>query len=530
MAQVNKPVSPFNTNLFHMINRLIHQGIKQYLEMRLKRLEATFHAPEVIQEKVLADLLRNARDTEFGRKYGFGSLKNADDFKNTLPVHSYDALKNYINRMMHGERNVLCPGAVRWYSKSSGTTNDKSKYLPVPIANLYNSHISGTWYGLATLYRNRPNLNLFSGKTLIVPGSHSAFPAYPQTRFGDVSAVTAQHTPSFIRQCYLPDMKTVLDQDFEKKLEHIAQLTYHRNDIILLGGCPTWVVVLFRRILELAGKQHILEIWPNFQAFMHGGVGFDPYRDLFRDFIPDEKAAFHEIYNASEGYFAVQWDTKQRDMVMLLDNSIYYEFAPEGEWHKEHPRTVGIGEVEVGKDYAIYITSNNGLFRYKIGDTVCFTRLYPHCIRVTGRTQQFINAFGEEVMVGDAEKALTQTCQAMNAAVADYTAGPVYFDNAYEGRGGHEWVVEFERAPQNMERFAQLLDKNLQQINSDYEAKRFKDLALVPLCLRHVPKGTFRCWLRTRGQVSGQTKVPRLANHRNFVEGVLETVKLNNKL
>jgi len=289
----------------------------------------------------------------------------------------------------------------------------------------------------------------------------------------------------------------------------------------MFGGVPTWLIVLFRLILEKTGKSNMLEVWPRLQAYMHGGVGFEPYRQTFRELIPSNDFAYQEIYNASEGYFGAQCDLGTKDMLLLTDNGVFYEFVPMDEWEKDHPKTIQLHDVEIGKVYAILISANNGLWRYQPGDTVCFTRKYPHCFQIAGRTKQFINAFGEEVMVGDTDKALAETCQQLNAVVSEYTAAPVYFGGSRK-KGGHEWIIEFEKEPSDFILFNRVLDETLQRINSDYEAKRFKSMALEQLRLRSVPKGTFLRWMRARGKFGNQNKVPRLANHRQYVEEIMQ--------
>jgi hypothetical protein len=426
--------------------------------------------------------------------------------------------------MMRGVPDVLWPGEVNWYSKSSGTTSDKSKFIPVPESNLFGCHIAGSWDSLAMLYENRPDMEIFRYKNLVMSGSFSELEGYPKTRYGDVSAVLTEHMPAIGRLFYTPDFETVLQPDFEKKIEQVAELTSKRDDIVMFGGVPTWLIVLFRLILEKTGKSNMLEVWPRLQAYMHGGVGFEPYRQTFRELIPSDDFAYQEIYNASEGYFGAQCDLQQRDMLLLTDNGVFYEFVPMEEWEKDHPKTVTIGDVELGKVYAILISANNGLWRYQPGDTVVFTRKYPHCFQIAGRTKQFINAFGEEVMVGDTDKAVAETCRQLNAVVAEYTAAPIYFGDGQK-KGGHEWIIEFEKPPADLAQFNRLLDETLQRINSDYEAKRFKSMALEQLRLRSVPKGTFLAWMRARGKFGNQNKVPRLANHRRFVEEILEMSK-----
>ncbi len=502
---------------------LVNKIMKQYLRLRMRRIERYMKRPEEPQERWLQRLIDTARNTEFGKAHNFAGIRNADDFSKSVPAQDYERVKNDIARMMRGERNVLWPGEVNWFSKSSGTTGDKSKFIPVPFSNLYGCHFAGSWDSLALLYHNKPDMEIFRRKNLIMSGSFQPFDENPKTRFGDISSVMTHHMPVIGRSFHTPDFKTVLLPNFEEKIQRIAEIASRRDDIVMFGGVPTWVVVLFRLILEKTGKSNMLEVWPHLQAYMHGGVGFEPYRETFKTLIPSEKFVYQEIYNASEGYFGAQCDLGKNDMLLFADNGVFYEFVPVEEWEKEHPKTVLLADVEVGKNYAVMISSNNGLWRYLPGDTLMFTRKHPHCFQITGRTKQFINAFGEEVMVGDTDKALAEACRQMNAVVSEYTAAPVYFAGE-QGKGGHEWVVEFEKEPPDLERFNDLLDQTLQRINSDYEAKRFKGMALQRLHLHTVPRGTFLRWMRARGKFGSQSKVPRLANHRNFVDEIMQFV------
>jgi hypothetical protein len=501
---------------------LINIILKQYLGLRMKRIEQYMLHPEQAQERVLFQLIADAAHTEFGKKYGFSDIHSFEDFQRNVPVHDYEQIKEYIQRMMRGERDILWPGEVNWYSKSSGTTSDKSKFIPVTTANMYGCHMAGSWDSLALLYHNKPDMEIFKRKNLVMSGSFESLKEYPKTRYGDVSAVLTYHMPAIARMFYTPDTEVVLQANFEDKIQQVAEITSKQDDIVMFGGVPTWLIVLFRMILEKTGKSNMLEVWPHLQAYLHGGVGFEPYRQTFKDLIPSDQFVYQEIYNASEGYFGAQCDLDKNDMLLLADNGVFYEFVPMEEWDKEHPKSVQLADIELNKNYAILISSNNGLWRYQPGDTVIFTRKYPHCFQISGRTKQFINAFGEEVMVGDTDKALAETCRQTNAVVAEYTAAPVYFGGNNSSRGGHEWVVEFEKEPQDIELFNQTLDENLQRINSDYEAKRFKSLALERLRLRPVPKGTFLRWMRARGKFGNQNKVPRLANHRQFVDEIMQ--------
>jgi hypothetical protein len=504
------------------MKRLVNEFVKQYLRTRMRRIEGYMQKPEEYQERWLYRLIDTARHTDYGKEHNFSGIRSYEDFKNNVPVNDYESIKGYISRMMLGERDVLWPGEVNWYSKSSGTTSDRNKFIPVPFTNMYSCHIAGSWDSLALLYDNQPGMEIFLRKNLMVVGSFQSLKNYPRTRFGDISAVLAYHMPAIGKMFYTPDFETVLQPNFEQKLEQVADITARQDDIVMFGGVPTWLIVLFRRILEKTGKSNLLEVWPHLQAYMHGGVGFEPYRQTFRELIPSDNFVYQEIYNASEGYFGAQCDLKRNDMLLLADNGVFYEFVPIEEWNKSHPRSVTMSDVEIGKNYAVMISSNNGLWRYLPGDTLMFTSKYPHCFKITGRTKQFINAFGEEVMVGDTDKALADACRQMDVVVSEYTAAPVYFGQNGNSKGGHEWIIEFEKAPRDMARFNQLLDESLQRINADYEAKRYKNMALDQLMLRSVPKGTFYRWMRAKGKVGSQNKVPRLANHRTFVDEILQ--------
>lgn len=476
--------------------------------------------PEVVQREVFKDLLRAARFTEFGRRYDFRSITRPEQFANRVPIHDYEDLKPFISRMMHGEKDVLWDGRVAYFSKSSGTTSDKSKFIPVSRQNLKRCHIRGSWDAMTLLYHNRPDATIFSNKNIVMGGSTEKFAAFPKTEFGDVSGFMIRAIPSIARPFYAIDFETALMAEWEQKLERMARQASQISNITMIGGVPTWTVVLLRRILELTGKDNMLEVWPHFEVYMHGGVSFLPYRSQFETFFPSQKVAYQDIYNASEGYFAAQDDFSDPGLLLFLNNGMYFEFIPMEEWEEEHPKAVPIWEVELGKNYALVISTNSGLWRYAPGDTVTFTYKTPYRIRVTGRTKQFVNAFGEEVMVSNTDKAIALACQETGAHVRDYTVAPIYFST--DNRGGHEWLVDFDVPPPDLGRFTDLLDAHLQRINSDYEAKRYKDLALKKLTIRILPEGTFNEWLRSKGKFGGQHKVPRLANHREYVEEILD--------
>ncbi len=511
-----------------MVRKILNKGFKKYLNFQHRRVQRYIETPHPVQDAWLERLVQTAKYTQWGRTFGFKHIKNGDDFAKQVPVQDYESLKPYIKRMMYGEKDVLWSGAVKWYSKSSGTTSDKSKFIPVTSVNLKFCHIRGSWDTMSILYQNNPNARQFENKSLIMGGSLEPFQPYPKTKFGDVSAILIHHMPVVARPFYTPDVDTALMSNFEEKIERMARIVGQEKDLVMIGGVPTWTIVLFKRILELTGKQNMLEVWPNLQAYVHGGVNFEPYREQFKQFIPSSKFIYQEVYNASEGYFAIQNDPKEKDMLLLLDNGVYYEFLPMEEWGNENPETIQLKDVEIGKNYALVISTNSGLWRYLIGDTVTFTSTYPFKVKITGRTKQYINAFGEEVMVSNTDKALTLACEQTGAMVSDYTVAPIYLSG--NQKGGHEWLVEFEKLPKNLNNFTNCLDQNLQHINSDYEAKRFKDMALEKLRLQAIPKGSFNKWLKMKGKLGGQHKVPRLSNNRKYVDDILSYIDANREI
>lgn len=500
------------------MRKLANKAFYQYLRFRMRHIRRYMAHPHEVQKEWLERLLLAGRDTEWGRKYDFKSIRSHRQFAHRIPIQDYESLKPFIQRMMYGEKDILWNGRIRYFAKSSGTTGDKSKFIPVSSQNLRHCHRGGSWDTTVLFYNQRPDAELYRRKSILMGGSLGRFESFPKTFIGDVSAVMISQMPFFVRPFVTPDLETALMPDFEKKIERMAEIC-SREDVTMLGGVPTWTVVLFHRILELTGKSNMLEVWPNLQAYIHGGVSFTPYREVFRQLLPSDQISYQEIYNASEGYFAIQNDFTTNDMLLLLDNGVYYEFLPTEEWHKEHPKAIPLEAVETGKNYAIVISTNAGLWRYTPGDTVTFTSVLPYKIKITGRTRQFVNTFGEEVIVENTDRALAETCAATGASVLEYTVAPVYFKNS--GKGSHEWLIEFQKEPPDLQQFTKLLDKNLQQINSDYEAKRYRNLALEPLQLQPLPPGTFHKWLKTKGRYGGQSKVPRLSNERKYVEDVL---------
>jgi len=441
-----------------------------------------------------------------------------------VPVKNYDGLKPYIERLLKGEQNVLWPSEIKWFAKSSGTTNDKSKFIPVSREALEDCHFRGGKDILAVYTSNYPETGIYSGKGLTLGGSHQINKINNQSFFGDLSAILIENLPFWANFIKTPSQEIALLSEWEEKLDKISTATIKEN-VTSIAGVPSWTLVLIKYILEKTGKNNLLEVWPNLELFNHGGVSFEPYKEQFKKLIPSEKMNYMETYNASEGFFAIQDYPTRNDMLLMLDYGIFYEFIPIDELEKEHPKALHIGEVEQNKNYAVVISTNGGLWRYLIGDTIIFTSLYPHKIKISGRTKHFINAFGEEIIIENAENALQEACKKTGALIKDYTAAPIFMED--DQKGGHQWLIEFEKEPQNPTQFNELLDLALQKVNSDYEAKRYKDITLDKPVLTIAKKGLFYTWLKNKGKIGGQNKVPRLANNRKYIN---ELIDLNNQM
>jgi hypothetical protein len=490
-----------------------------FMKKRIHQIELFMKYPNEVQEEWFEQLISGAESTEWGRKYQYKSIENLNQFKERVPIQNYDTLKPYIERMLTGEKNVLWPSEIRWFAKSSGTTNDRSKFIPVSEEALEECHFKGGKDLLTIYFNNQPNARMFTGKILTLGGSHQISQLNAETSFGDLSAVIMKNLPLWAEFHRTPDLDIALLENFEEKIEKIAHATKDVN-VTSISGVPTWNLVLFKRILEITGKKNLLEVWPNLEMYFHGAVNFTPYREQFRNLIPSDDMYYLENYNASEGFFGIQ-DTKEPgDMLLMLDYGIFYEFLPIEHLHDDNPATLTLDEVELDKNYALIITTNAGLWRYMIGDTIKFSCLSPFRIQVTGRTKHFINAFGEEVIIDNAERALEEACRQTGAIIREYTAAPVYFNG--DQCGAHEWIIEFEKKPAEFERFVDLLDETLRRINSDYDAKRFKDMALRRPIVRRAPEGTFFNWMKEKGKLGGQHKIPRLANDRQYVDAILK--------
>jgi hypothetical protein len=494
-----------------------------FMKKRIHQIELFMKYPNEVQEEWFEQLIAIAGNTEWGRKYDYKNICTLQDFKNRVPIQSYDTLKPYIERMLKGEKNVLWPSDIRWFAKSSGTTNDRSKFIPVSDESLEECHFKGGKDLLTIYFNNRPDTRMFTGKILTLGGSHQVSQLSADTSFGDLSAVIMKNLPLWAEFSRTPNLDITLMENFEEKIEKVAMATKDVN-VTSLGGVPTWNILLLKRVLEITGKKNILEVWPNMELYFHGAVNFTPYREQFKKLIPSNSMYYLETYNASEGFFGIQDTENGGDMLLMLDYGIFYEFLPIENLHDENPVTLTLDEVEPDKNYALIISTNAGLWRYLIGDTIRFTSLSPYRIQITGRTKHFINAFGEELIIDNAERALDEACQQTGAIIRDYTAAPIYFDG--NENGAHEWIIEFEKKPAEFERFIDLLDETLRRINSDYDSKRFKDMALRRPIVRMAPKGTFYHWMKEKGKLGGQHKVPRLANNREYADSILKMMEL----
>ena len=497
--------------------KLLSPAISTLARLRSWRIDAWMHHPISAQREVLQDLVTAGQYTEIGRKYDFSKLFNTKTFKQAIPIHEYDDLKPYVERIMAGEQNILWNTPINWFAKSSGTTSDKSKFIPVSQESLVDGHYKAAKDILSLYYMQHPESDLLTGKGLVIGGSHTVSSLHVEAFFGDLSAVLMQNTPFWGNWIRTPELKIALMDEWENKIEMLATTTMQEN-VTSVSGVPTWTLVLFQRILELTGKENMKEVWPSLELYMHGGVSFHPYKEQFKKLIGGD-VQYLEMYNASEGFFAAQDKPNSEGMLLFLDHGIFYEFMPIEEYGKEEPQTIGLKDVELDKLYAPVISTNGGLWRYLIGDTITFTSLKPFRIKVSGRLKLFINAFGEELIIENAEKAMAEACKETDAIVIDYTAGPVYFSD--NGNGAHEWLVEFEKEPNNIEKFSTVLDEALKKQNSDYEAKRYKGIALREPLVRPLPNGHFNKWLKTKNKLGGQHNVPRLSNDRIILEEIL---------
>ena len=500
----------------------INSVISWLMKKRIHQIELFKKYPHEVQTELLRKLILTARNTEWGRRYDFKSITNPDQFSNRLPVLDYESHKTDIDRLRKGEQNILWPTEIKWFAKSSGTTSDKSKFIPVSQEALEECHFKGGKDLLSIYCHLHESTQLFNGKAIAMGGSHQILEVNNDIYYqGDLSAILIQNLPGWVEFMRTPNLSIALMDDWESKIEMMAAETI-QHDVTNISGVPSWTLLLFKRVLELAGKSNILEVWPNFELFIHGGVNFLPYREQFQALLPSESVNYLETYNASEGFFGIQDRNKADDILLMLDYGIYYEFIPLEYLDSDNPKTLQLHQISLYTHYALVITTNSGLWRYMIGDTIQFTSTQPYRIRICGRTKHFINAFGEEVIIDNAEKAMAVACSRTQSIIVEYTAAPVYLSG--NQKGAHEWVIEFEKMPEDLAFFTSALDTALKSLNSDYEAKRYHNMMLGEPIIRIVPPNTFYSWLKMKGKLGGQHKVPRLSNDRKYVEEILQLV------
>lgn len=489
----------------------------QYFKRRQKKIEAVINDPLKFQRKLLRQILNKNKKTTFGKRYAFSKIFTYKEFRNNVPLFTYEELFPYIQKILNNGDNILVPGKVNWFAKSSGTSNDRSKYIPVTKNYLRHGHLKCAWDAASFIYNEDPSAKLFANKTLIMAG-HLEKLNHNKVA-GDISAIIINHFPKIGRRFYTPDFETALLKNWDEKIKETARITANEK-VTLLAGVPTWTIVLLKEILKQTGKKNISEVWPDLRSFLHGGVSFDSYHNTFKELIPSSKVAFREVYNASEGYFAMQNQKDDKSMLLLCDHQIFYEFIPYHEITYKNPSCYDLSKVRKGEKYEMVISTMSGLYRYRLGDIIQFESVFPFKIKVTGRTQGFINVFGEEVSEKNADEALAKTCAYFKSDILEYTIGPRYLTNKEKGR--HEWFIEFINAPLDLSKFEEYLDKELRRLNSDYDAKRSDNLAIGLLKIFKLPTGSFEKWQRSKNKYGGQNKTQRLRNDRILIESLRE--------
>ncbi len=497
---------------------IINSIISWFNENRISKIDLMRKYPGEVQKEIFTNLIENAKNTEWGKKYDYKSIQSISDFQQRFPVNDYEYFKPYIERIKKGEKDVLWHGETKWFAKSSGTTNDKSKFIPVSTESIDQTHMRGGKDVLAIYTHNFPETNVYTGKSLILGGSHQINNFENQSYYGDISAVLIENFPLWAKFLRAGNQETALLSEWDVKIKKMAEETVSQN-LVSFAGVPSWTLVFIKYVLKLTNTNNLLDIWPNLELFSHGGVSFEPYREQFKQLIPSGKMNYLETYNASEGFFGIQANPNTNDMLLMLDYGIFYEFIPMTEFGTNNPNTLTIEEIELDVNYAMVISTNGGLWRYLIGDTVKFTSKYPFKIQVTGRTKHFINAFGEELIVDNAEKAINIACKRTNSSIKEYTAAPIY--PTENTKGGHEWIFEFEKQPTDINYFIDVLDTVLKSLNSDYEAKRYQNMSIDTPKINIAPEGLFYRWLKNKGKLGGQNKVPRLSNNRKYIDELL---------
>jgi len=501
---------------------IINSVVSFLLKKRIHQIDLFIKYPHEVQSDWFRKLVAAGVETAYGQQYNFADILSVEDFKRLVPLNDYETLKPWIKRIRNGEQYVLWNTEIKWFAKSSGTSNDKSKFIPMSKESLEECHYNAGKDMLSMYYSLYPESDVLDGKSLAMGGSQRPSDL-PNASFsdGDLSAIMMDNLPLWANIRRTPDISVALMDEWESKIEKMAQIT-SKEDVRSLAGVPSWTLLLLRHVLKVTGKKNISEVWPNLKVFFHGGVSFDPYQKQFQEIIPDSQMQYFEIYNASEGFFGIQDQRDSDGMLLMLDYGIFYEFLPLSEIGKNNPQTVSLEDVELGVNYALVISTNAGLWRYTIGDTIMFISLNPYRIRVTGRVKNFINLAGEELIIDNAEKALSVACNKTNAQIQEYTAGP--FLGGELQKSSHEWIIEFDSEPKNTEYFKEVFDTALKSSNSDYEAKRYKDMILDFPKITFVPKGTFYKWMKKRGKLGGQNKVPRLSNNRRYLDDLLKLI------
>ncbi len=496
----------------------VNNVISWFLKKRISQIDYFKTNPIEVQEDTLKALVSYARKTEWGKKHGYADIRSYQSYQERVPLQDYEDIKPAIDRLLMGEQNHLWPTEIQWFAKSSGTTGDRSKFIPISQEALSDCHYKAGKDVLSIYCNNNPGSKIFNGKGLIMGGSHKVSEFNNKAFFGDLSAVLLQNAPSYGQFFQTPDLALALLDDWEEKLDRVAHATYGQN-VTSISGVPSWNLVLLKRILDITGRNNILEVWPNLELFIHGGVSFAPYRSQFEKIIPGPGMHYLETYNASEGFFGIQDLPDSGEMLLMLDYGIFYEFIPMDAYGQLERQAIPLAAVDTDTNYAMVISTNAGLWRYAIGDTIRFTNLSPYRIRISGRTKSFINAFGEEVIVDNTDSALEKASNVTGAIISEYTAAPIYLDDKQSA--AHQYIIEFEKEPDDMERFTAILDEQMKALNSDYEAKRSGDLMLKRPKVTPVPRQTFFKWLKSKGRIGGQNKVPRLYNDRKYVDDIL---------
>ncbi|MBW7846898.1 MAG: GH3 auxin-responsive promoter family protein [Bacteroidales bacterium] len=492
------------------------------MRKRIHQIELFIKYPHEVQEEWLRRLIHQGKTTEWGKKYDYKSIQSYDTFAERVPVNSYEDLQPYIDRLRQGEQNILWPEEIKWFAKSSGTSSGKSKFIPVSNSALEECHFRGGKDMLSLYVNNFPDTRVFDGRSLVMGGSHSITEVSNSSYYdGDLSAILIQNLPFWVQLLKTPNLNIALMDEWESKIEKMANETI-LNDVTSISGVPSWMLVLLNKILSISKAENVTQVWPNLEVFFHGGVSFEPYRSQFLQLIPLAGMHYMETYNASEGFFGIQDMSDRNELLLMLDYGIFYEFIPVENLDDENPKTLRLSEVEIWRNYAVVITTNAGLWRYQIGDTVTFTSLSPYRVKISGRTKSYINTFGEELMVHNADKALAIASAKCAAVITDYTAGPHFLPD--RNTAYHEWIIEFEKEPENLGFFVETLDNALKSLNSDYEAKRYHNLILKPPVVHQAKPGTFYNWLKMNGKLGGQNKVPRLSNDRILLEQILPLI------